>query len=220
MPTTDDRLRATGAAWRAHVDGPAPTTVTGPAEPARAASPGPHELRRRRAGRRRRLVALAALSAAAVVLVAFAVLAAPSFRGLQGGSSASCVGPMIAVDGTPDERAHLTPPTEAKVVQPGQTVAVSGRYFVTDCYDTGQKRDPPAYRTVRLTLVSGSHETRLATVHPDQDGAFTTTIRIPAAFPTGPATLHTDTPAAQELELIVSGATSTTRPQTSSSTNR
>jgi len=161
--------------------------------------------------RRHRLVALAMVGAAAVTLVAFAVLAAPSFRGLGGGGgSASCAAPTLTAQGT----------TGHGDVRSGQTLTVTGLYYVTDCYDSGQRGDPPPYGTVRLSLARGTHVVGLSTVHPDHDGAFTTTVRIPEDFPTGPATLRTDTPAARELELVVTRATPSPRPQSSSSTNR
>jgi len=219
MPGTDERLREAGAEWRRHVDAGAPP----PGEAEARLSTARHsalDARRRRTTLRRRVGVAAVTVGAAAVVAGVVALAHPFERGWSGGSSASCVPPMIAVDGPPDDRTYFDPPTDAKVVQPGQTVTVSGRYFVTDCYDSGQHGEPPAYRTVRLTLAGGTQKTRLATVHPDHAGAFTVDVEIPDGLAPGLVTLSTDVTVAQDLNLVVVGATPTPSPQTSSSTNR
>lgn len=206
MPVTDDRLRDAGAAWRAHVDAGAPAPGEAEAH-LRAVRHRALDARRRRATLRRRLGAAAVAVGAAAVVAGVVALANPFERGWGGGSSASCVGPMIAVDGTPVDRSLSDPTPEATRVRPGQSVRVTGRYFVTDCYDTGQKGDPPPYRTVVVSLAAGSHETRLATVHPNHQGAFSVDVELPEDLRPGLVTLRTDTPGAQELDLVVTGAT-------------
>jgi hypothetical protein len=205
MSATDDRLRDAGAAWRAHVDAGAAFDES--EAPLRALRHAELDARRRRATLRRRLGAAAVAVGAAAVVAGVVALANPFERGWGGGASASCVGPMIAVDGTPVDRSLSDPAPEATRVRPGQSLRVTGRYFVTDCYDTGQKGDPPPYRTVVVSLAAGSHETRLATVHPDHDGAFTVEVGIPKDLGPGLVPLRTDVPVARELNLIVGGAT-------------
>jgi hypothetical protein len=220
MPGTDDLLREAGAAWRALVD--AGTGTSAAEVQQRALRDGEVDARRRRTTLRRRVGAAAVTVAAAAVVAGFVALAHPFDQGWSGGSSASCVGPRIAVDGMPVDGALANEPTEEQVVRPGQDVQVSGRYFLTDCYDTGQKGDPPPYRTVVLTLAAGSHETRIATVHPDHDGAFTVDVTLPKDLRPGLVTLGTDVAVAQDLDLVVAAETPSPSPgpQTSSSTNR
>ncbi|MFC8733666.1 hypothetical protein ACFT5B_14520 [Luteimicrobium sp. NPDC057192] len=213
MSTTDEKLREAGAAWRDHVD-----TEPRPAL-SHARPPASDRGGRRRLVRRRLLGAALPVAAVAVIVGALVALDNPLDGGWTRGSNASCVGPMIAVDGKPVDSSLADPAPQAKVVRQGQSLRVTGAYFVTDCYDTGQRGDPPPYGTVTLTLTAGAHATRLAAVHPDHDGSFTTTVRIPADFPTGPAMLSTDASATRDVDLVVTRV-AVPGPQSSSSTNR
>ncbi len=216
MSTTDEKLREAGVAWRAHVDAGSDAAAT--EARARAVRHAELDARRKRTVLRRRLATAAVAVGAAAVVAGVVALANPFERGWGGGAAADCAPPLLAVDATPQYRPLDTP--AAEVVRPGQRVQVSGLYFVTDCYDSGQHGDPPPYRTVRLTLTSGAHETPLATVHPDHEGAFSVDVELPADLAPGHATLSTDVDVAQDLTLVVAGPTSTPRAQSSSSTNR
>jgi len=218
MSTTDEKLRGPGAAWREQVDAGADASAA--RAQLRTIRRAELDARRTRAVLRRRLVTAAVAVGAAAVVAGIVALANPFERGWGGGAGASCVGPMIAVDGTPDYRTRFDTPSERKVVRPGQHLRVTGVYFVTDCYDSGQRGNPPAYRKVTLTLTSGAHEARLATVHPDHDGAFSVDVELPEDLAPGLVTLGTDVEVAQHLDLMVAGPTPTPRPQSSSSTNR
>ena len=195
MPTIEDRLRTTGEVWRAHVD---TGDVRAPAHPR-----PPHAKPRRRV---LLVTAAAGIAAAGVVVAGIAIHNAAGQAGNNGGVSASCAGPRLLLPGSR--------PTTRTVVRPGEELTVAGSYFLDGCNDTNPSLQPaPEPLTVRLSLHHGTQVVRLGSVHAHGElGTFRTTIRIPADFPAGPATLvSADTPSTR-IELTVTapgGATGT-----------
>ena len=200
MPTIEDRLRTTGEVWRAHVD---TGDIRQPAPPR-----PPHAKPRRR-------IALAAAAAAIVVggtAAGFAIHNATQPAGGTGGVSASCAGPQLLLPGS---KANLP------VVHPGETVTVTGRYFLDTCNDTNPSLGPaPKPVAAHLVLRHGTHTVRLGSVRTHGElGTFRTTIHIPADFPTGRATLVSQDPPSSALKLRVRAPGSATATESGTATS-
>jgi hypothetical protein len=98
----------------------------------------------------------------------------------RGGAAASCAGPVVSARGSSGVHGPV-------VVRPGQKLELRGRYFLSDCYDTGQSGSPPPIRAVHLTFVAADGKrTPLATAHPSGAlGRFATEIRVPTTAAPG-----------------------------------
>lgn len=133
-----------------------------------------------------------------VVMVTCVALFAPA-------SFAGCVGPQIAVGETVPESGAPSPSPSPAVMERGQLVVVSGKYFHSGCEDTvaygclGPKApsDPEApLRGVVLTLQQGGNTWELATADAgDRTGHYAVTwqVRIPNGVATGAAILEAGT---------------------------
>lgn len=91
------------------------------------------------------------------------------------GTSASCVGPTLAISPT--------------VAHAGDTVQANGEWFAADCYDTGQPGTPPAL-TAMTIRVSQSGKTWLVAAGIDAAGAryaFHVPIQLPERLRPGTA---------------------------------
>ncbi|GGB22287.1 hypothetical protein GCM10011492_10090 [Flexivirga endophytica] len=181
MPTIDDRLRDTGQAWREHVDAGAPQAI----RPSTRARPSRHT-------RRTVLVAAAAVVVAGVGIPVAGVLArrAADHNGSSGGFAASCAGPQLQLAG---EREH----PGAAVVRAGQTLTVTGRFYLDSCQDTNHAPEPHPL-TVGISLRGHGRTVLLRTVRAHGSlGTFRASVRIPADWPAGKTTLTTRTSGAQ-----------------------
>ncbi|GAB3493995.1 hypothetical protein GCM10027572_22240 [Flexivirga lutea] len=176
MPTIEDRLRDAGQVWREQAD-----SVAGEAIPTS-----------RVAGRRRRTrrTALATAAAVACLGVGIPVAGVLVHRAAEhgtgrGGVAASCAGPQL--------RLGEQPHSGSVPARRGQSLIVTGRFYLDSCNDTNPQLHPaPRPIAVALTLRHGSHVVRLGTVQAHGVlGTFRTTVRIPSGFPAGPATLTT-----------------------------
>jgi hypothetical protein len=78
-----------------------------------------------------------------------------------------------------------------------------GRFFLADCYDTGQSGHPPAIAEVRLVFVArDGRQVALSTVHPSGSlGRFATVVMIPADAAPGRGRIRADP--AQPLAVVV-----------------
>ncbi|MBB2893557.1 hypothetical protein [Flexivirga oryzae] len=191
MPTIEDRLRHTGEVWRDHVD----------------ADGGRQPLRPRHAPATPRRLALAAAAAVVVVgggaVAGFAIHNASHPGQGHGGIAASCAAPQVLLPGSK---------TNLPVVHPGETVTVTGRYFLDTCNDTNPSLGPaPKPVAAHLVLRHGTRTVRLGSVQSHGElGTFRTTIRIPTDFPTGRATLVSQDPPSSALKLTVKAPDNTT----------
>jgi len=188
MPTIEDRLRDAGRVWRDHVDAARPADIPQPT--------APH-------GRRRtRRMVLAAAAAAACVGVGIPVAGVLAHRAAdhhatRGGVAASCAGPRLRLDEQPRSGGFST--------VRGQSLIVTGRFYLDRCNDTNAQLGPaPRPLTLTLILRHGSHVVHLRTVRAHGElGTFRTTVRIPADFPAGRATLTSDVPPVGPVRLTV-----------------
>jgi len=76
-------------------------------------------------------------------------------------------------------------------VRAGSSVTVTGRWFVRECHDTGQRASPnPPIAAVTLVLrARDGREFILTTAHPVDGGSFTAEVTVPQATALGPATI-------------------------------
>ena len=111
-----------------------------------------------------------------------------------GGTAASCVGPQLSPE--PDPQPDARVPVSLGDMPRGEQVTLYGRWYLAECHDTveiGDTWEPgPPMTDVPLTLTSAGSERVLATAHPDQQGSFAVTVRIPDDLPLGPATIRDD----------------------------
>ncbi len=120
-------------------------------------------------------------------MVAVVVLLAAAGCGSSGGApQASCAGPQVSV----------SPATAA----PGDEVRVRGRFFLTDCYDTGQTGTPPPSQDLAVAFRAGERTVPLATLDAAPDGTIDTTVRVPDDAPPGAAQIAVGSATA---ELVV-----------------
>jgi hypothetical protein len=113
--------------------------------------------------------------AAAVVLVLTAATACGDgdSSGARPGVAASCAAPEI----------QLSRPTAA----PGEEIRVAGRWFVADCYDTGQPGSPPPSTDLPVTFTGAGGAEALSRVDAGADGSVRLTVTVPDDAAAGPA---------------------------------
>lgn len=180
MPTIEEQLEEAGAVWRKHVD-----SVARQSNSLRSSKPSRNK---------RRIIAAAAAAIVAVPIAGVAIRNAAQHQpGGQQGVASSCAGPELRI--AHDGRAA------SEVVTPGSEITVAGRYYLDRCNDTNRQLGPtPEPTLVKLSLRHGSHVAQLGSVQAHGElGTFRVTIRIPAGFPLGRATLVSDPPTGPNL---------------------
>lgn len=142
-----------------------------------------------------RVAALASVLALLVLVAAGLQATGSAPAGASTGSSpvaASCIGPSLTHAGGPAGR--------------GQTIAVTGTGFGTECYDTGP---PPAgegglgppHQDIELLVVQGDREEVVATGDADAAYGFRVDVVVPTELSPGEATLVARSTADPFLEV-------------------
>ena len=119
--------------------------------------------------------------------------------GAHGGEAASCAAPAISV------RPFRVRPVSGPVhVRAGQVLTIYGRFFASDCHDTGQGGPDTAIPHLQLAFAGRYRVLPLATVHPHgPDSSFRVAVRIPPTAASGRARIF-ETASNHELRLVVS----------------
>lgn len=137
---------------------------------------------------------LVAAGAIAVAVLAVVLAVGHGISDGGGGTAASCVGPQLSPE--PDPQPDVRVPVSLGDMARGEQVTLYGRWYLAECHDTvevGDTWEPgPPMTDVPLTLTSAGSERVLATAHPDQQGSFAVTVRIPDDLPLGPAAIRDD----------------------------
>ena len=118
-----------------------------------------------------------------LVAVGASMLLLAACGGGGANSAGTCAAPYI------DAQASVQPGAatpEPPMVAPGSTLTLYGHAYFADCYDTGQAGTPPPIESVGLIVeLPGGKRTDLGTVEPDQNGAFSFTVDVPAGTEPG-----------------------------------
>jgi hypothetical protein len=115
-----------------------------------------------------------------------------------GGASASCAAPAIST-----KPFRVRPAAGPVHVRPGQRLTVYGKFYASDCHDTGQRAPDAPIPSVQIAFASSYRTLPLATVHPHgPESSFRVAVRIPPTTPAGPARLF-DTSANRVIRLLV-----------------
>ena len=88
-------------------------------------------------------------------------------------------------------------------VRPGQQLTVSGKFYASDCHDTGGDGTNTPIPSVQLAFASRYRTLPLATAHPHGPvSSFRVAIRIPPTTSPGPARIF-DTAQNEVIRLLV-----------------
>jgi hypothetical protein len=190
MPTIESRLEVEAQRWQETVD---------------AAFDQVDWAQRPRRQRSRGYLAAASLLAAAAVVGG--VLIATTGSGPATHHSPApgdCAAPVLTVDvpgRAPTSRSAVP-------VSPGQTVTVTGRYYVNDCQESVRRpaNTAPLSAVSLVLTAAGDRRTTVAAARPrGAQGFFTIEVRIPTDTPAGPATLtDSENRARSTIDLLVS----------------
>jgi hypothetical protein len=117
---------------------------------------------------------------AGLVAALGATLVWPTLTGHGSRADASCAAPQAFA------------PKGVKI-RPGEELTIKGRFFLADCYDTGQQGTPPPMRHVVLRIRQHGHTWRLgvADARPDPLGTISWRVHIPRGVRPGAAVLVT-----------------------------
>ena len=133
--------------------------------------------------------------AASAVAITGVVTGCASSRSVGGGGAASCVSPTLTASKTS--------------VHGGDSLKVSGHWFVSECHDVVVNgRSPAANAPIQaVPLVLSTRRGQVfdvGTAHPDGTGSFTITVTVPDGAAAGPASVASRDALGIPLKITIS----------------